>query len=360
MIAVSWRQFRAQAVVGAAALVAVAVALAVTGPHLVDVYRSGMAQCRAQGTSGSNCDNPVLDTYRGLQIALAALVLVAPALLGMFWGAPLMAREIESGTYRLAWTQSVTRRHWVLVKLGVVALGAMAAAGALSLMATWWSSPLVTASQNRFSPGEFGLVGIVPVGYAAFAFALGATTGLVLRRTLPAMATTLAGFIAARLAMTYWIRPHLMTPLRRVFSLTGPGGGVGVEVDPQGLSLVAQAPSVPNAWVFSTSVQDAAGNAPSTAYLQQACPNLPGIGGSVHHLQGPGLGGAVSAVPVPGGLKGDLQQCIATVATRFHEVALYQPASRYWAFQWLETLVFVVVAALLAGGAYWWVRHRMS
>ena len=59
-----------------------------------------------------------------LQVALITLVLVVPALIGMFWGAPLIAHELETGTFRLAWTQSVSRRRWLLVKMGLVGLAA--------------------------------------------------------------------------------------------------------------------------------------------------------------------------------------------------------------------------------------------
>jgi hypothetical protein len=31
----------------------------------------------------------------------------------MFWGAPLVAGELESGTFRLAWTQDVSRVRWL-------------------------------------------------------------------------------------------------------------------------------------------------------------------------------------------------------------------------------------------------------
>jgi len=59
-----------------------------------------------------------------LEAALGLVVLVVPALIGVFWGAPLIARELETGTFRLAWTQSVTRTRWLAVKLGVVVLEA--------------------------------------------------------------------------------------------------------------------------------------------------------------------------------------------------------------------------------------------
>ena len=100
------------------------------------------------------------------------------------------------------------------MKLGVVGLVSVAVAGLLSLMVTWWSSPIDTANANRFGVAMFALRDITPMGYAAFAFALGVTAGVLMRRTLPAMASTLVIFVAARLAEATWVRPHLMPPVR--------------------------------------------------------------------------------------------------------------------------------------------------
>ena len=153
----------------------------------------------------------------------------------------------------------------------------MVAAGGLSLMVTWWASPLDKVSQNRFSPSNFALHGFVPAGYAVFAFALGATAGLLIRRTLPAMVVTLVGFIAVRLAVTFWVRPHYMSPVTTTlplsstgggFSYTGPAGSAGVA------SVVPTTPNIPNAWVTGTSIVDKAGRAPTSAYIKQACPSL--------------------------------------------------------------------------------------
>ena len=113
----------------------------------------------------------------------------------MFWGAPLVARELESGTYRLAWTQSVTRRRWLTIKVALVGVAALAVAGLASWLVSWWFAPLDAINMNRFDPSVFGARGIVAIGYAGFAFALGVAAGALTRRTLPAMAATLVGFI---------------------------------------------------------------------------------------------------------------------------------------------------------------------
>ena len=138
-------------------------------------------------------------------------VLLTPAIIGLFWGAPLITRELETGTFRLAWNQSVTRTRWMAVKLGLIGLAAMAATGLFSLMITWWADPIdrVTTSGwragydvvHRLAPLVFDARGITPIGYAAFAFALGITAGVLIRRTLPAMAATLAAFAAVQIAL---------------------------------------------------------------------------------------------------------------------------------------------------------------
>ena len=199
MIRLSWRQFRAQALAALGALVVVAVILAITGPHLVRL------------AAGSDT-TPLPAFYRFLQEALNWTVLAVPGLIGIFWGAPLVARELETGTFRLAWTQSVTRTRWLAMKLGVISLSSMIVAGLFSLMVTWWSRPLDQVSVDRFGLALFGERNITPIGYAVFAFALGVTIGVVIRRILPAMATTLLAFAALRMAVTYWVRAHLMPP----------------------------------------------------------------------------------------------------------------------------------------------------
>ena len=366
MITFSWRQFRSQATVGLAGLVVVAIVLALTGPHLVNVYDTALAACKASGGQSSACNNPVSDTFKGLQIAVMALVLVVPALIGMFWGAPLIAHELETGTFRLAWTQSVSRLRWLFVKLGLVGTASMLAAGVLSLMVTWWVSPLDKVNHNRFSPSNFALHGFVPAGYAVFAFALAVAVGLLVRRTVPAMAITLAGFIGARLAVTYWLRPHYMRPVTTDLALTSASTGFqlnGPIGAPGTASVVPVAANLPNAWVSGSSIIDKAGQSPTSAYIQQKCPSL----GSGSALPGAVKQGPLGSVgrfgghsPVPGPVQNAFSQCLTTLSAKYHEVVTYQPANRFWTFQVMETALFMVLALALAGLCAWWVRHRIS
>jgi hypothetical protein len=368
VIAFGWRQFRGQALVGAAGLVVVGVVLAITGPHLVSVYDSAVAACRESGGQSAACTaNPVTITYRGLQDGVIALVLVVPALIGMFWGAPLIAHELETGTFRLAWTQSVSRTRWLLVKLGLVGVASFLVAGLLSLMANWWSSPLDSARADRFGGGNFGVHGFVAGGYALFAFTLGVTVGLILRRTLPAMAVTLAGFIAARFVVTDWVRAHYMSPVTLAqklspkntgFQLNGPIGSHATA------SVVAEAPGLPNAWVYGANIVNNAGQSPTTAVMQQACPNL-GAAPPPQLFKGGGTGGGVlgshaSAARATGGIQDAFNHCISALSANYHALVTYQPANRFWTFQAIETALFVVLGLALAGVCAWWVRHRIT
>src|SRR5438128_5225772 len=222
----TWRQFRTQSAVALGALLVAAVTLGFTGPHLLDVYNAGVALCNANQGPAAFCTNPVVSQYRLLQLSGTVLAVV-PGILGIFWGAPLVARELETGTSRLAWTQSVSRTRWLAVKLSVVGLASMAAAGLFSLMVTWLSSPIDLVNGNRFAAGMFGERGITPIGYAALAFALGVTAGVLIRRTLPAMPTTILAFVAARVIMTLWVRQHLLAPTIRSLSLNAGSMGFG-------------------------------------------------------------------------------------------------------------------------------------
>ena len=105
-----------------------------------------------------------------------------PAVLGMFIGAPLVAREIETGTGQFAWTQGVTRRRWLAVKVGWLLLAALAWGGAVAALVTWWSGPKNAAYLNAFSPGRFDVQGIMPAAYSLFAMALGIAAGTLIRR----------------------------------------------------------------------------------------------------------------------------------------------------------------------------------
>jgi hypothetical protein len=352
MIRLSMLQFRIQAITAAVTLAAFAVLLAATGPHLASTYAAdGLDSCH-----GSSCTNLadyfagslVRSPYGVLSLLSNGVLLLAPAVIGLFWGAPLIARELETGTAALAWNQSVTRTRWLAVKLTVGGLTAMAVTEALSLMQTWWAAPIsqaaidgasVGVAQSRFSQLNFATHGITPLGYAAFAFALGVTAGALIRRTIPAMAVTLAVFAALQVAMPLWVRPNLAPPRHTIVPVTSRGSSGPSQTGPGGDTFSLYANSIlgqPGAWLLSSGPVNAAGQATSTT--PAACTSVGNTGqseGSQGTAFGPGQGPAAFVA------------CLADHGIR--EAITYQPASRYWPFQLAETGIYLAMALALAG-----------
>ena len=305
MIWLTWRQFRVQALTAAAALAAFAILLAVTGPHLASRY----AASAITGCHGFGCQTAAITFLSQLQATSPypivyllgiALILVAPAIIGIFWGAPLIARELETRTFALAWNQSITRTRWLVVKLTLTGLAAMAVTEALSLMYAWWAHPIGKAidlggstslfSGGRFSSLVFATHGITPLGYAAFAFALGTAIGALIRRTVPAMAVTLAIFAAVQIAMPLGVRPHLIPPDHTVATIDSAQLNFG--------NLTATAvPGRPGAWILSSGAINAAGQTVST--LPAACLGAGSLGPKLGSSQGLAWKTTASGSPSP-------------------------------------------------------------
>jgi ABC-2 family transporter len=322
----TWRQFRAQALTGLIALAVAAAYLIFLGLRVRHTYEInvGCAGCTAQAARAA-MDREYADV---LQLA-GLVVVVVPAVLGAFWGAPLIARELETGTHRLVWNQSVTRTRWLTVKLAMVTLAGMALTGVLSLLVTWAASPYDKLIDNRFEPFLFPARNIVPLGYAAFAVLAGIAIGLLTRRTVLAMAITLAAFVLLQILMPTVIRPHLQAPVTRTVAFaadgtTSLGGNEKGEVS-------VQEYAVPGAWV-----------------LTPDSPLLDAAGQQVHRQE------------IQNCMQGGPEDFVCIQAKNLHMNLTYQPGDRYWTFQWLELAVYLVLAGLLAGFAFWRIPRGLS
>src|ERR1700751_5457264 len=314
----TWRQFRPQAVTALAALAVFAILIGATEPHVASMYRgSGIAGCHG-GACGQLAGNFLLTVSGASTVVFMlgiACVILTPALIGVFWGAPLVAREFETGTFRLVWIQSIPRSRWMASKLAVPGLAAIAVTEGLCLLYGWWAAPIGQAA--RLAPGSnfplgmspfsllaFDAHGIVPVGYAAFGFTLGVTAGVLIRRALPAMAVTLVLFAAVQVAVPLAIRPNLFPAEHATQSLTanfsglqhvGSGGTFSFALD--------RLDSQPGAWIFSSQAVNTAGQPVSV--MPAACVNQAN-GDSMAGLPSHGIAVAVA----------------------------YQPTSRFWPIQW--------------------------
>jgi ABC-type transport system involved in multi-copper enzyme maturation permease subunit len=131
-----WRQHRNQAYIAAAALAVFAVMIVITGRQLASQYQSALSACAASHACSDLANNLTLGSNPALTL-LISLTVVVPCLLGVFWGGPLVARELETGTSQFAWVQSITRRRWLTVKVGWILLAAAAWGGAVSALVTW-------------------------------------------------------------------------------------------------------------------------------------------------------------------------------------------------------------------------------
>ncbi|MEQ4717783.1 ABC transporter permease [Nonomuraea sp. B19D2] len=349
MIWLTWRQFRGSAAMLAAVLVILAVALALTGPDLASGYSAGIAQCVQDNSCGQFYDR-FFGEHDLPFMAVSLVVLLLPAVVGIFWGAPLITRELEAGTHLLVWNQSISRNRWLAVKLGLTGLVAMAAAGVCGLAVTWWSAPLDKSAPDSLAlmaPLVFGARGIAPLGYAAFAFVLGVTVGMLVRRTLPAMALTLAVFVAIQLAMPLLVRSHLMPPVTSTFELGPANVGIfSINRDEGGrvrILLESAVPGHAGAWVLSGNLIDPSGhtisNSDGEAEIQISTTSGPcAPSGSVI-----------------------MDACMAEVnRLGYRQQATYQPLERFWPFQWIETGIYALLTLGLTWLSFWWIRRRLS
>jgi hypothetical protein len=302
-----WRLHRNQVFFAGAALGLLAVLLLVTGLTMAHDYHVFLSDCAATRSCANGQGQ--LFSGDGAIIDLVNLTLVIPLLFGLFWGAPLLAKEFEDGTHNLVWTQGLTRRRWFTTKVTWALLAAAAWGVALTALVTWWRYP-ENALSSQFS--AFDIEGIVPVAYSLFAVALGIAVGSLFRRVLPAIATTLGIFAGLRVVIGVYVRPHYRAPLSKLFPLAGNGG------PPAG------------AWIVSNSITGPGGRSLGHTFsphdVPVACQSgfLSGKGGTVSCLASHGFGNLVT----------------------------YQPASRFWMFQGIETGLFLVLTVALVAVAY--------
>ncbi len=227
MIWLTWRQHRRELLIFGVAFAALAVYLVVTGRAMYAAYNQvvggmSVALCEQwQGPPESDLCNTLIGGFFGAYdndlLALAALVLLPP-LAGVFLGAPLVARELETGTFRLVWTQSVTRLRWLLAKAGAMLAIALLVSAASIPLVHWWRGPFAANDVGMTSP-TYAVEGIVPLAYMAFALALGIAAGTLLRKSVPAMFATLVGYAAVALAIVNWGAPTLSATAHRYLGL---------------------------------------------------------------------------------------------------------------------------------------------
>lgn len=217
MIWVSWRQHRGQAITGLGLLCALAVYGIVLGLEMRNSFsQNHLATCLAHSL-GANCPNSVatFDNSFGslVNIGFWAVLLLLPGLIGAVVGATVLGRELEMGTWRLAWSQTVPRTRWLAIQLAVAAGGLVVLGAAMTLVITWYRAPMDRLT-GHFVHNAFDYEGLVFTAYILFAFGLAVLFGRLLRRTIPAMLAALVPWVAVRLIVEFLLRPHFMAPLK--------------------------------------------------------------------------------------------------------------------------------------------------
>jgi hypothetical protein len=323
MIWLTWRQFRVQALIGVVVAACFGAYLVVLGRQIRAGYDTAVG-CGAGCGLDAARDTLGNDYFTTLLLCGFVIVLV-PALAGAFWGAPLVARELETGTHRLVWNQGVTRGRWLAVKLGLVTLAGVVLTTTLSTLLTWAASPYDRLIGGRFDPLVFPTRNIVPLGYAVFAVVAGTTIGRLTRRTVTTMALTLAAFAALQILLPAAIRPHLEPAVTEQVTYDASAAVEGARINIKGGIAKIEGYAKPGAWVLSA----------STGLLDSA---------------GKPLSGSVVARCS----SGDHDRDVACyTAQKTHFVVQYQPADRYWTFQWLELVTYLLLAGALAAFAFW-------
>ena len=341
MIWLTWRQHRAQALVGAVILALAIVGLVVLGNTARDRARAlGLPDCLDTDGDCAKALEAMAGHFHSIPPVTGALI-VLPILAALFIGAPMVSREYEAGTHRLVWTQSVSPLRWITSKtaliFGAIALGALA----IGMLTAWALDPLTAAFGGRFNSTWYDISGIVPTACMLFALALGVAASALIRRTIPAMAVTLAVYVVVRIPM-HWIRVHFApidtttvdVPLTTL--LQNPGGTPDDEfpahVGAEDL-------------LISGSVTDPSGHLiPNTGShldtLRQYCPDL-----TVDKSRD-GVG-TVSEI------------CTTTLdGLGLHYRIRYQSASHFWAIQTVESVIFLTLTAALVAVAVLAVTRR--
>jgi hypothetical protein len=302
---VSWRQYRTSAAGAVVLLGALALYLLIMGLRIRGAY-ADVAACSPSAT-GKGCVGAFLlfdNDYFLIAETTAAVLLAVPALTGVFAGAPILARELDSGTFRFAWTQGAGRTRWTLARLALPAAALTAAAVAFSQLFGWFFYPFFAAREfaqaSAFAPIYFTLTGIAFGAWALTAFAIGAVAGVLIRRVVPAMAAALATWSGLLLATLLFLRQHYEAPLTARAGQTAPAS-----------------------WVISNSWTGPNGQRVTSENRIVALLN-----GGAH----------------PG----------------YTQWTVYQPAARYWHFQLIEGGWLLALSLLLVAATIWIVRRRAT
>lgn len=340
-----WRQSRKSFLILGLFLAIYATVAIPTGIHFWHVYQQMLADCKLNpanptctGLSTSSLFPTVTD--RLLVGLIPSTVLFLPITLGVFWGAPLLAKEYAEGTNSLVWTQSVSRRKWLSIKLVWTLMATALFMTAFAALVTWWLRPSNALDVDRFSNGNvFGIEGMVPVAVSLFAVSYGILFGAWFKKVMVAVGITLALFvIVAHIVVPNLLRPNYAKPI----TVTSPMG-----------PKYANANIPTGAWVTSQIIHNGSGHAVVGDIFPAAPPQCQKV---IQEQSGPAPNGSGIAIKIRAGSGDPIDACLNSAG--WHQVSTYQPSYRYWDFQRIETGIYLGLTALAVGATYWLVLKR--
>lgn len=325
MIWLTWRLHRTETLLGTALLTIIGLFLTITGLRMTSAYREmGIACCftETQADTVFTClplSSAFFNRFGQLDSMVAWLNFL-PVVLAMLLATPLL-NEFEHGSFRMTWTQSITRARWVAYRIGAVMVMALLLGLLWRTVMTWWMGPF-SAQRGRMEADYFSFQGTVPIAYMLVSVALVLAAGAILRRTIPALAAALVVYLPLRLGIEFKLRPHYREPLTAIELADGVRAG-----STTGVGL--------HDWVVTSGWVDQLGNRLTETDILRLCPPD---------------GGA----PNPAGL----DACIrARGLLRYEE---YQPADRFWQFQLIETAIYLSLAAGLIALTVWWITRKLA
>jgi hypothetical protein len=319
VIWLGWRQQRTETLITAAILALLAALLVPKGIQLASYYdHNSIARCLSHKNPACAQTLSEFGGKAGILRSLMPWFTLLPGLIGVALAAPILL-DLESGTFRLAWTQSITRGRWIATRFSLAVVTSLAAGGLLALLFTWYRRPLDSVYSRWDGSSGFDVEGLVPIGYVLFALGLAVAVGVVWRRTAPSVVVAFLAYVASRLFVDGWLRQRYVTPLSATWRLN------------------ARGPTLDNAWVLSSGLSDRSGHPFNGGFgVLQACGRVAYRGSKVLN-----------------------SQCLASHGAGYNS-AVWQPANRFWEFQGIETALFGGIALVLLAFSAWWLRRRTA
>jgi hypothetical protein len=319
---VSWRRYRTTFAATVGLLALIATYLVIDGQQARSAYAKYLDCSPADSAECQFIWENFRDSY-GDPGLLGVILALLPGIVGAFAGAPVLAREFETGTFRYAWTQGVGRMRWAVAMLVPGAVGAAVIMAAFGGLAAWHDQPLVQAGLTpRLQASIFPTAGLAVVGWVLIGFALGVVAGLLWRRVLPALATAFAAWFGLALLTADYLRPNYLAQL------------VGTPAD------LSSADVVFARWWTKDGVRVSDDE----------------INSMLHSIGLHGTSGEITVVP--GGATGRVEPSQYLFEHGYTQMTSYQPGTRYWPFQWIEFGWLAATSLLLLGLVFWLLRRR--